>query len=118
MIMMVMGLISFLVGLTLVGTVYNRIAPCWLFGEKLAQEQQIRVVENGRNYLRFSNDPSAIVPKSKLGQLNVMTGIARFIVIICILYGLVFITVQVVRRWDAQLANEVWLLARGKQSEH
>lgn len=114
-IIIVVGVVSLFVGLSLVGTLYNQIAPQWYFGASKAREQHIRIVENGRHYLRFSNNPSATVPKSALGSLNLMAGFARFVAIISIFYGLVFITVQVVKRWDTRLADEVWLVARGKR---
>lgn len=115
-IIVAIGLVSLFTGLSVVGTVYNQIAPRWYFGASKAQEHHIRVVENGRHYLRFSNDPSATVPKSALRSLNLMAGFARFVCIISIFYGLIFITFQAVKRWDTRLADEVRQLARGKRT--
>jgi hypothetical protein len=42
-IVMVIGLVSFYLGLVAVGTAHNRIAPYWLFGKHAVQEQSIHV---------------------------------------------------------------------------
>ena len=102
-IVVVVGLVSFFGGLILVGTLYNQIAPQWYFGATKAREENIRIVESGRNYLRLSNNPSATVPGSALGSLNLMAWLARFIAIISIFYGVALITAQVVGRWDNEI---------------
>jgi len=115
-IVMVIGLVSFYLGLVVVGTAYNRIAPYWLFGKQTVQEQSIHVTVAARHFLVFSNAPSVEVPRSKLGQLNYLSAVARFIIIPGLFFIFIYPTVRVLQSRNPSVAKQIMVFCRREDS--
>jgi len=110
--------LSFVAGMNLAATLYEKVAPSWVFGEAVAKKQGIRVVENARHYLRFSNDPRRAVPKGELGGLNFISGVSRIVLVIGLFYGSVFAAAFLARRSNPDLAQEILRIAKPKGPEN
>jgi hypothetical protein len=105
--MVIILLLSFCSGMTLVGRAYTRTAPYWLFGKEAVRRDNIRVIRETRQTITFSNDPSNPIRLRELWPLNFLFTAARLVAIILIFFAISRLTVSILKRVNPQWAQEL-----------